>query len=155
MSNPNPNPNPIASPSLALALALALALTPALTPALPPTPTPNPGLNQEGDSSLLISGSDDTFVHVWRATAHPQPASGGPARLRPCASHLTGHPPRHLTLAPGPGPSPSPNPQPLTLTLTLALTLTLTLTLTLPKAAPVFAQVPYQARPVVLTLSPT
>ena len=98
--------------SLALALALSLALTPALTPTLTPTPTPNPGPNQEGDSSLLISGSDDTFVHVWRATAHPQPASGGPARLRPCASHLTGQPPRHLTLAPDADPSPSPNPQP-------------------------------------------
>ena len=105
--------NPSLTLSLSLALALTLALTPALTPTLTLTPTPNPGPNQEDDSSLLISGSDDTFVHVWRATAHPQAASGGPARLRPCASHLTGHPPRHLTLAPDPGPN--PNPQTLTL----------------------------------------
>ena len=64
--------------TLTLTLALALALTPTLS-------------SQEDDASLLISGSDDTFVHVWRATADPQAAGGGPARLRPLTSHLTGH----------------------------------------------------------------
>lgn len=47
--------------------------------------------HEEEDASLLISGSDDTYVHVWRAAADPQAVGGGPARLRPLASHLTGH----------------------------------------------------------------
>ena len=42
--------------------------------------------HEEADSSLLISGSDDTFIHVWRAGA-----GGQQPRLKPTVSHLTGH----------------------------------------------------------------